>query len=74
MAEHKSRRRRKRRCTDVRQGKQRVLFYAGVKGDGSPRAWTLQELLLTCFCAATVLLSFIWLLQWLLDFDFGFGK
>ena len=74
MTEQNPRRRQKRRRRDERHKNQRVLFYAGVKKDGAPRAWTLQEVLATSLCATLVLLTTYWVFQWLLEFDFGFGK
>ena len=74
MSEGKSRRYRKRRRQDSRKTKRRILFYAGVKSDGAPRGWTLQELLFTFLCAVFVMLASFWLLQWLMNLEFGFGK
>ena len=74
MPQHKSKHRRKTYLSRGHHSKRRILFYAGMKADGTPRAWTLAELLFTSLCGVLVLLTAIWMIKWLLEFDFGFGK
>ena len=54
--------------------KSRVLFYAGIKSDGAPRGWTMQDVLYTAFVGFIFLLASYAVLQCLMEFDFGFGK
>ncbi len=70
MSERKRKRGRRRRS----RSKGRVLFYAGLKADGAPKGWTMQDLLYTAFILFVFLAAAYAVLRWLLEFDFGFGK
>ena len=74
MTKRKSRHRQKTHLSRGHHSKRRVLFYAGMKADGTPRAWTLAEFLFTSLCGVLILTTAIGMIQWLLEFDFGFGK
>ncbi len=43
----------------------KALFYAGTKGDGSPRAWTLADLAIAALCLAVAILAVVLFLEWL---------
>jgi len=69
MNRSRSHRRRHRWST---RGK--ALFYAGSKGDGSPRGWTLADLVVVTVCFGTVIFAVIFVLNWLWNTGFIFGK
>ena len=45
----------------------KALFYAGTKGDGSPRAWTLGDLAIAALCCAVAIIAVVLFLEWLWD-------
>lgn len=52
----------------------KVLFYAGVKNDGSPRGWSFADLVVIVLWSAAVLCGLILVLNWLWDTSFNLGK
>ena len=66
-----SKRKRERRRRRESKG---VLFYAGTKLDGTPRGWRMQDIIIISLLAVTATLSILWFVNWLMQYDFGFGK
>ncbi|MBO46434.1 MAG: hypothetical protein CMJ96_06010 [Planctomycetes bacterium] len=52
----------------------KVLFYAASKGDGSPRGWTFADLAFMTLCSLAVLFAVFFIVDWLLNTGFTFGK
>jgi hypothetical protein len=52
----------------------KVLFYAGVKHDGTPRSWTLIDVVITIFCFLIVVSAMLLVIDWLLGTPFTFAN
>ena len=48
-----------------RTRKAKILFYAGIKSDGSPRGWSYVDIFITAFCVAMFLCCVVMLLDWM---------
>ncbi len=49
-----------------------VIFYAGTKSDGTPRGWTIIDLVITTFCVGAVFFALFFFMNWIWDISFMF--